>query len=76
MDLNFNLRILILLIVGFLISSLKLIASDYYVSTSGNDNNSGLSQALAWKTIAKVNSVTFSAGIEFYSGVEMNGERP
>ena len=38
------------------------IYSDYYVSTAGNDNNSGLSPALAWKTIAKINSFTFSAG--------------
>jgi len=34
----------------------------YYVKNSGNDSNSGLSDAEAWKTISKVNSFSFSAG--------------
>lgn len=35
----------------------------YYVdATSGNDLNNGLSPVLAWKTLAKVNGVTFSPG--------------
>jgi len=29
----------------------------YYVNPSGNDSNNGLSQAAAWKTIAKVNAM-------------------
>jgi uncharacterized repeat protein (TIGR02059 family) len=37
-------------------------AFDYYVSNDGNDNNSGLSSGLAWKTVAKVNSFTFLPG--------------
>jgi len=32
-------------------------ATDYFVSSSGNDSNSGLSISSPWKTIAKVNSV-------------------
>lgn len=45
--------------------------STYYVDqTSGSDSNTGRSEAQAWKTIAKVNGLTFSAGsrILFKSG--------
>jgi len=34
----------------------------YFVSPSGNDNNSGLSAKQAWRTIEKVNQVTFRPG--------------
>ncbi len=34
----------------------------YYVSESGDDNNSGLSESKAWKTLDKVNGFEFSAG--------------
>ena len=34
----------------------------YYVSNAGNDNNSGLLKSSSWKTIAKVNSMTFNPG--------------
>jgi hypothetical protein len=37
-------------------------ATTYYVSSGGSDSNNGTSQATAWKTLNKVNSVTFSAG--------------
>ena len=37
-------------------------AATYYVSNAGNDTNSGLTEALAWKTLAKVNAATFVAG--------------
>jgi len=37
-------------------------ATTYYVSPSGNDNNAGTSTSTAWKTTAKVNSMTFAAG--------------
>ncbi len=50
-------------------------ATTYYVSPSGNDNNNGTSPATAWKTIAKVNSVTFAAGdsILFEGGQTFSG---
>jgi|AntAceMinimDraft_9_1070365.scaffolds.fasta_scaffold00699_1 hypothetical protein len=38
-------------------------AATYYVdATDGNNNNDGLSQSTAWKTIAKVNSSIFQPG--------------
>lgn len=37
-------------------------ATTYYVSPSGDDNNPGTSQSEAWKTIAKVNSMSFIPG--------------
>ncbi len=37
-------------------------AATYYVSTSGNDSNSGTSESSPWKTISKVNSSTFQPG--------------
>src|SRR3954470_16201969 len=38
-------------------------AATFYVdATGGLDTNDGLSQATAWKTVAKVNGATFSAG--------------
>ena len=38
-------------------------AATYYVdATGGNDANDGLTQATAWKTVAKVNGSTFAAG--------------
>jgi hypothetical protein len=34
----------------------------YYVSSSGDDGNTGLSPSLPWKTITKINSTSFSPG--------------
>jgi parallel beta-helix repeat protein len=38
------------------------LAATYYVDNQGNDNNNGTSPSSPWKTIAKVNSTTFSSG--------------
>src|ERR1700704_2129895 len=49
----------------------------YYVdSISGNDVNSGTSQQKAWKTLGKVNAMTFSPGdhILFKSGEKWSGQ--
>ncbi len=51
---------LTVLILWFLI--VKANATDYYVSPSGNDSNTGISSGKAWKAIDKVNSVAFKAG--------------
>lgn len=55
--------------------TLPSFATTYYVSPSGNDNNSGTSEALAWKTLDKVNAFTFAAGdsIALEGGVIFNG---
>jgi hypothetical protein len=44
----------------------------YYVSSTGNDSNSGTSKSSAWKTINKVNSFVFKAG----DGVLFQGGGP
>ena len=38
------------------------LATDYYVSASGHDANSGRSAALAWRTLARVNAAALQAG--------------
>ena len=41
--------------------------TSYYVdSVGGSDSNNGTSTSTAWKTLAKVNSVTFGAGDKIY----------
>lgn len=48
----------------------------YYIDNeNGSDSNNGLSTATAWKTLDKVNSITFQAGdkILFKSGQEFRG---
>jgi hypothetical protein len=42
------------------------LAATYFVSPTGNDGNSGLSDAQAWKSIAKVNSQKFTSGDDIY----------
>jgi hypothetical protein len=42
--------------------SKSIYATDYYVSSSGSDGNSGTSIGNAWATIAKVNSTNFLPG--------------
>jgi hypothetical protein len=37
-------------------------ATTYYVSNAGNDNNSGLTTTLSWKTLNKVSTSTFQPG--------------
>lgn len=42
--------------------SVTVNANTYYVSSTGSDSNSGLTEVLAWQTITKVNSFPFSPG--------------
>ena len=51
---------LILFCLAF--QAVNLLATTYYVSPSGNDNNSGTSTGAPWKTLAKVNNTNFSPG--------------
>src|SRR5665647_1628345 len=68
------------LIIIFLVFSTIASATDYYISSSGNDtNNYGLSSSTPWKTIAKVNSaflimkpgdrILFNRGDTFYGTI-------
>jgi parallel beta-helix repeat protein len=40
--------------------SLKVHSTTYYISSSGNDANDGLSESFPWQTIDKINSFTFA----------------
>ena len=42
----------------------NLFATNYYVKNDGNDKADGLSDATAWKTITKINSMSFLSGDE------------
>ena len=57
-------RTVTLISLLLLASAFVLPAQDktYYVSPDGNDSASGLSVKEAWKSIAKINSVTFQPG--------------
>ncbi|MFE7900802.1 right-handed parallel beta-helix repeat-containing protein [Streptomyces sp. NPDC057424] len=48
----------------------------YYVSTSGNDSNSGTSSSAPWRSLSKVNSKTFQPGdtIRFEAGDSWVGQ--
>jgi hypothetical protein len=50
-------------------------ANTYFLSTSGNDNNSGLSIANAWQTIQKLNSINLQPGdsVLFEGGSSFTG---
>ncbi len=52
----------ILFSIILVISFTSINATNYYVSNSGNDSNSGTSESTPWKTISKVNATTFRAG--------------
>ncbi|HZY25527.1 MAG TPA: right-handed parallel beta-helix repeat-containing protein, partial [Bacteroidales bacterium] len=67
------------LILVFVILHTVASATDYYVSSAGNDANDGLSPSTSWKTIAKVNSsfinlspgdrILFNRGDIFYGTI-------
>ena len=71
----------LLIIISLLISS-AVYATNYYVKTSGKDNNTGRSDAQAWATIAKVNSsftslapgdkILFKRGDTFYGTIRIS----
>lgn len=48
----------------------------FYVSNSGNDSNSGLSESAAWKTLTKVNTADILSGdlVFFKTGNEWRGQ--
>src|SRR6185436_20081735 len=62
---------------AILLFSTSLQARNYYIASTGNDTNDGLTTATPWKTIPKINSFTFAAndyilfrrGDTFYGGI-------
>ena len=46
-----------ILIAAFLVFNTIASATDYYISSSGNDSNNGLSSSTPWLTITKVNAI-------------------
>jgi uncharacterized repeat protein (TIGR02059 family) len=56
-----------LLIIIFAFFNIIASATTYYVSSSGNDSNNGTSASTPWKTIAKINSSSFSPGDQILS---------
>ena len=48
------------LFVFFLLIAISLEAKTYFVSASGNNSNTGLTEASPWQTIAKINSFNFA----------------
>ena len=49
-------------LILLLLLSLDVFSANYYVSSTGNDSNSGLSPETPWKSISKVNSIKFIPG--------------
>ncbi|KJR46650.1 hypothetical protein UF75_2944 [Desulfosporosinus sp. I2] len=56
--------------ISIFVNPTCLFAQDYYVSNSGVNSNSGMSEDSPWQTVEKVNSTAFVAGdvIHFKSG--------
>ncbi len=71
-------KIKYLITVAFLFIALNANSQSkiYFVSSAGNDDQSGLSIKTAWRTIEKVNQITFQAGdrILFESGGIWKGQ--
>ncbi|MES2849095.1 MAG: right-handed parallel beta-helix repeat-containing protein, partial [Bacteroidota bacterium] len=70
----------LLLLLSIVSVALAANATNYYVSTTGNDGAAGTSPAAAWKSLSKVSSFTFAAndsilfkrGDVFYGAITVN----
>src|SRR5665647_1171313 len=70
-----------LLLLLFIIFSVAVNATNYYLSNSGNDNNTGTDPSAPWKTLDKLNSfknlkpgdnVLFKRGDTFYGSIRVS----
>ncbi len=57
-----------IIIAAILFLTANLFATNYYVRTSGNDSNDGLSASTAWKTITKAAQYSLSPGDTVFIG--------
>lgn len=73
--LQLSVRMLLHLLVTAVFAASSLPAADYYVSTQGNDANSGQTPAQAWQSITRVNNARFRAGdrVLFQAGQAFSG---
>ncbi len=71
----YAMKILATFLFCALIGSTSGYATNYYISSGGNDANSGQSPSVAWQTLAKVTATTFQPGdsILFEAGDIWNG---
>ena len=68
------------LLLSFVLLALAANAKTYYLSSSGNDSNSGTDPSSAWQTLSKVNATTFQSGDQilfrrgdtFYGNIVVN----
>jgi hypothetical protein len=51
----YSLRIITLLVL--ILNACPSLGATYYISSTGNDNNTGTSQNEAWATVSKVNDM-------------------
>ncbi len=76
-DVKLKIIFILAIFFGVLFFAKASSAATYYVdATGGNDTNSGISEATAWKTISKINSRSFSPGdfILFKRGETWRGQ--
>lgn len=55
-----------IIILAFILISLIGNTTNYYIKNTGSDAESGLSDALAWQNISKLNSTSFAPGDNIY----------
>ncbi|MCF6349944.1 MAG: T9SS type A sorting domain-containing protein [Flavobacteriaceae bacterium] len=57
-----QIRPILIIVLTLLLFTINSNATTYYISTTGNDSNSGTTPASSWKTINKVNTFSLSVG--------------
>ena len=80
--LKFNQILIIHILILILVTSIKVSATNYYVSVSGSDNADGLTPATPWQSIDKLNSsfssisagsnIYFNRGDTFYGSINIS----
>jgi hypothetical protein len=68
-------KLLIITPLVLILNVCPVLGATYYISSTGNDNNTGTSQAAAWVTVSKVNDMSFAPGdtVQFEGGKTFKG---